>query len=130
MLTVSELFQLRRDLADIHQMRNWCAAPGVALRVLSGPLSNFHDLAANAAATAPIINVITSVGQVQRDPQNELTAEGIAAAKAKVATAAGRPHWRAPAARRRGRHLSPPSPRAHSVSRAAVRPGRASAAWS
>ncbi|MEW9551146.1 recombinase family protein [Nonomuraea sp. NPDC050783] len=74
-LTVSELFRLCRDLIDIHAVRDWCQARGVALRVLSGPLSNFHDLAANDATTALIINVITAVGQFQRDLQNELTAE-------------------------------------------------------
>ncbi|MFD1538718.1 recombinase family protein [Nonomuraea guangzhouensis] len=51
---------------------------GVVLRVLS----NFHDLAADDDANALIINVITAVGQFQRDLQNELTAEGIAAAEA------------------------------------------------
>lgn len=81
-LTVSELFRLCRDLTDIHAVRNWCQARGVVLRVLSGPLSNFHDLAAGDATTALIINVITAVGQFQRDLQNELTAEGIAAAEA------------------------------------------------
>lgn len=78
-LTVSELFRLCRDLTDIHAVRNWCQARGVVLRVLSGPLSNFHDLAADDATTTLIINVITAVGQFQRDLQNELTAEGIAA---------------------------------------------------
>jgi DNA invertase Pin-like site-specific DNA recombinase len=77
-LTVSEPFRLRRDLVDIHNVRAWCQARGVALRVLSGPLSNFHDLAANDATTALLINVITAVGQFQRELQNELTAEGIA----------------------------------------------------
>ncbi|MFI6793038.1 recombinase family protein [Nonomuraea sp. NPDC050383] len=38
-LTVSELFRLCRDLVDIHAVRDWCQARGVALRVLSGPLS-------------------------------------------------------------------------------------------
>ncbi|WP_326640043.1 recombinase family protein [Streptosporangium sp. NBC_01755] len=80
-LTVSELFRLCRDLVDIHAVRDWCAARGVALRVLSGPLSNFHDLAANDATTALLINVITAVGQFQRDLQNELTAEGVTAAE-------------------------------------------------
>jgi DNA invertase Pin-like site-specific DNA recombinase len=47
-----------------------------------GALSNFHDLAADDTTTALIINVITAVGQFQRDPQNDLTAEGIAAAEA------------------------------------------------
>ncbi|MET8990677.1 hypothetical protein ABZW49_34945 [Nonomuraea wenchangensis] len=50
--------------------------------VLPGPLSNLHDLAANDATTALLINVITAAGQFQRDLQNELTAEGIAAAEA------------------------------------------------
>ncbi|MET8145766.1 recombinase family protein [Sphaerisporangium sp. NPDC005288] len=81
-LTVSELFRLCRDLLDIHAVRGWCQARGVVLRVLSGPLSNFHDLAANDATTAVIINVITAVGQFQRDIQNELTVEAIAAAEA------------------------------------------------
>ena len=67
---------------DIHAVRDWCQARGVVLRVLSGPLSNFHDLASGDATTALIINVITAVGQFQRDLQNELTAEGIAAAEA------------------------------------------------
>ncbi|MEW9556272.1 recombinase family protein [Nonomuraea sp. NPDC050783] len=71
-----------RDLIDVHAVRDWCQARGVALRVLSGPLSNFHDLAANDATTALLINVITAVGQFQRDIQNELTVEGIAAAEA------------------------------------------------
>ncbi|MEW1846109.1 recombinase family protein, partial [Nonomuraea angiospora] len=102
-LTVSELFRLRRDLIDIHAVRDWCQARGVALRVLSGPLSNFHDLAANAATTALLINVLTAVGQFQRDLQNELTAEGIAAAEAEGATAAGRPRSPAPSFRTCGR---------------------------
>jgi DNA invertase Pin-like site-specific DNA recombinase len=81
-LTVSELFRLCRDLTDIHAVRDWCQARGVVLRVLSGPLSNFHDLAANDATTDLIINVLVAVGQFQRDLQNELTAGGIAAAEA------------------------------------------------
>jgi DNA invertase Pin-like site-specific DNA recombinase len=81
-LTVSELFRLCRDLIDIHNVRGWCQARGVTLRVLSGPLSNFQNLAANDATTDLIINVITAVGQFQRDLQNELTDEGIAAAEA------------------------------------------------
>ncbi|TMR93341.1 hypothetical protein EJK15_39815 [Nonomuraea basaltis] len=82
-LTVSELFRLCRDLMDIHAVRDWCQARGVVLRVLSGPLSNFQDLAADdATTTALITNVIIAVGQFQRDLQNELTAEGIAAAEA------------------------------------------------
>ncbi|WP_248958448.1 recombinase family protein [Sphaerisporangium perillae] len=126
-LTVSELFRLCRDLIDIHAVRDWCQARGVALRVLSGPLSNFHDLAANDATTALIINVITSVGQFQRDLQTELTAEGIAAAEAE-----GRYRGRPPAltdtqieeARSaftdQGASIAALA-RAHGVSRAAVR---------
>ncbi len=126
-LTVSELFRLCRDLIDIHQVRNWCQARGVALRVLSGPLSNFHDLAANDATTALIINVITSVGQFQRDLQNELTDEGIAAAEAE-----GRYRGRPPALdgtrrdqvrtafRDEGASIAALA-RTHGVSRAAIR---------
>jgi DNA invertase Pin-like site-specific DNA recombinase len=72
-LTVSELFRLCRDLTDIQAVRDWCQARGVALRVLSGPLSNFADLAANDAATDLIVNVLIAVGEFQRDLQNELT---------------------------------------------------------
>jgi DNA invertase Pin-like site-specific DNA recombinase len=92
-LTVSELFRLCRDLTDIQAVRDWCQARGVALRVLSGPLSNFADLAANDATTDLIVNVFIAVGQFQRDLQNELTAEGIAAAEAE-----GRYRGRPPAA--------------------------------
>jgi DNA invertase Pin-like site-specific DNA recombinase len=81
-LTVSELFRLCRDLSDIQAGRDWCQARGTALRVLSGPLSNFRDLAANDATTDLIVNVLIAVGQFQRDIQNELTGEGIAAAEA------------------------------------------------
>ncbi|MFJ2032938.1 recombinase family protein [Streptosporangium sp. NPDC087985] len=126
-LTVSELFRLCRDLVDIHNVRDWCQARGVALRVLSGPLSNFHDLAANDATTALLINVITAVGQFQRDLQNELTAEGIAAAEAE-----GRYRGRPPALDGDQREEARTAfqedgasiaalARAHGVSRAAVR---------
>ncbi|HVQ91904.1 MAG TPA: hypothetical protein VMU51_12795 [Mycobacteriales bacterium] len=37
------------------------------VRVLSGPLSNLHDLAANDATTALLINVINAVG-LSNDP--------------------------------------------------------------
>ncbi|MDL4817359.1 recombinase family protein [Actinomadura opuntiae] len=126
-LTVSELFRLCRDLIDIHSVRDWCTARGVALRVLSGPLSNFHDLAVNDPTTALLINVITAVGQFQRDLQNELTGEGIAAAEAQ-----GRYRGRPPAlngARRdevrtafrdNGSAIAALA-RIHGVSRAAVR---------
>lgn len=65
-----------RDLVDIHAVR------GVVLWVLPVSLSTFHDLAAGDATSALIINVIAGVGQFQRDLQEELTAEGIAAAEA------------------------------------------------
>jgi hypothetical protein len=57
-------------------------APRAPSRRIPAAPSNFHDLAADDATTALIINVITAVGQFQRDLQNELTAEGIAAAEA------------------------------------------------
>lgn len=126
-LTVSELFRLCRDLTDIHAVRDWCQARGVVLRVLSGPLSNFRDLAANDATTDLIINVLIAVGQFQRDLQNELTAEGIAAAEAE-----GRYRGRPPAlpgnlaGEVRSAYLDQGASiaalaRAHGVSRAAVR---------
>ncbi|WP_197048856.1 recombinase family protein [Streptosporangium roseum] len=126
-LTVSELFRLCRDLIDIHNVRGWCQARGVTLRVLSGPLSNFQNLAAGDATTDLIINVITSVGQFQRDLQNELTDEGIAAAEAE-----GRYRGRPPALsadqreeartayQERGTSIAALA-RAHGVSRAAIR---------
>jgi len=52
----------------------------VKLRVLSGPLSTITDLAATDATTTMLVNVLVSVGQFQRDLQNELTREGLAAA--------------------------------------------------
>ena len=126
-ITVSELFRLCRDLVDIHNVRAWCQARGVVLRVLSGPLSNFHDLAANDATTDLVINVITAVGQFQRDIQNELTVEGVAAAEAE-----GRYRGRPPALT--GANLEEVRStytdqgasiaalaRAHGVSRAAIR---------
>ncbi|WP_245656051.1 recombinase family protein [Microtetraspora fusca] len=124
---MSELFRLCRDLIDIHAVRDWCRARGVVLRVLSGPLSNFHNLAANEATTALIVNVITAVWQFQHDVQNELTAEGITAAEAE-----GRYHGRPPALagtqleevcsafRDQGASIAALA-RAHGVSRAAVR---------
>ena len=117
-LTVSELFRLCRDLTDIQAVRDWCQARGVALRVLSGPLSNFADLAANDATTDLIVNVLIAVGQFQRDLQNELTAEGIAAAEAE-----GRYRGQVLRRYRRTRHpqishgcqAQPGPPRLHSV---------------
>ena len=69
-----------RDLADILAAREWCRAHGVKLRVLSGPLSAVVDLAAGDATTTMLVNVLVSVGQFQRDLQNELTREGLVAA--------------------------------------------------
>jgi DNA invertase Pin-like site-specific DNA recombinase len=123
-LTVSELFRLCRDLVDIHAVRDWCQARGVALRVLSGPLSNFHDLAANDATTALLI---TAVGQFQRDLQNDLTAEGIAPAEAEgryrgrpPALDGGRREEVREAFREQGTSIAALA-RTHGVSRAAVR---------
>lgn len=126
-LTVSELFRLCRDLSDIQAVRDWCQARGTVLRVLSGPLSNFRDLAANDATTDLIVNVLIAVGQFQRDIQNELTDEGIVAAEAE-----GRYRGRPPALtgtpaeearmayQNQGASIAALA-RAHKVSRAAVR---------
>jgi DNA invertase Pin-like site-specific DNA recombinase len=126
-LTVSELFRLCRDLSDIQAVRDWCQARGTVLRVLSGPLSNFRDLAANDATTDLIVNVLIAVGQFQRDIQNELTGEGIAAAEAE-GRCRGRPPALAgaPAEQARAAYLEQGASiaalsRAHKVSRAAVR---------
>ena len=115
------------DPATTSAVRGWCQARGVALRVLSGPLSNFADLAANDATTDLIVNVLIAVGQFQRDLQNELTEEGIAAAEAE-GRYRGRPPAlsRAPAEEARTAYLEQGTSiaalaRAHGVSRAAVR---------
>jgi DNA invertase Pin-like site-specific DNA recombinase len=81
-LTVSELYRLCRDLADILAVRGWCQQHQVTLRVLSGALSGITDLAASDATTTMLVNVLVSVGQFQRDLQNELTRSGLAAARA------------------------------------------------
>jgi DNA invertase Pin-like site-specific DNA recombinase len=90
-LTVSELYRLCRDLADILAVREWCRAHGVKLRVLSGALSGIVDLAAADATTTMLVNVLVSVGQFQRDLQNELTRDGLAAAWAAGAKSGRRP---------------------------------------
>ena len=83
-LTVSELYRLCRDLQDILAVRTWCHDHSVKLRVLSGALSGITDLAATDATTTMLVNVLISVGQFQRDLQNELTREGLAAAWAQA----------------------------------------------
>jgi putative DNA-invertase from lambdoid prophage Rac len=90
-LTVSELYRLCRDLADILAVRDWCRAHEVKLRVLSGALSGIVDLAATDATTTMLVNVLVSVGQFQRDLQNELTRDGLAAAWAAGARSGRRP---------------------------------------
>ena len=97
-LTVSELYRLWRDLADILAVRDWCQQHGVKLRVLSGALSGITDLAAADATTTMLVNVLVSVGQFQRDLQNEFTREGLAAAWATGAS---------PGAARRSRRSAP-----------------------
>ncbi|REF00754.1 recombinase family protein [Thermomonospora umbrina] len=120
-LTVSELFRLCRDLVDIHAVRDWCQARGVVLRAPFGPLSNFHDLAADDATTALII----AVGQFQRDLQNELTVEGIAEAEGRYrgwppALAGARLEDVRSAFREQGASIAVRA-RTHGASRAAVR---------
>ncbi|MBB5158265.1 recombinase family protein [Saccharopolyspora phatthalungensis] len=91
MRSVSELYRLCRDLADILAVRDWCRAHGVKLRVLSGALSGIVDLAATDATTTMLVNVLVSVGQFQRDLQNELARDGLAAAWAQGAKSGRRP---------------------------------------
>lgn len=90
-LTMSELYRLCRDLADILDVREWCRERGVKLRVLSGALSGIVDLAAADATTTMLVNVLVSVGQFQRDLQNELTREGLTAAWAAGSRSGRRP---------------------------------------
>jgi DNA invertase Pin-like site-specific DNA recombinase len=90
-LTVSELFRLCRDLADIIAVRAWCQQKKVRLRVLSGALSNLVDLAATDATTTMLVNVVVSVGQFQRDLANENTRDGLAAAWAEGKRSGRRP---------------------------------------
>jgi len=90
-LTVSEIYRPCRDLADILAAREWCRAHGVKLRVLSGPLSSIVDLAATDATTTMLVNVLVSVGQFQRDLQNELTRDGLAAVRAQGVRSGRRP---------------------------------------
>jgi putative DNA-invertase from lambdoid prophage Rac len=85
------LYRLCRDLADILAVREWCRAHRVKLRVLSGALSGIVDLAATDATTTMLVNVLVSVGQFQRDLQNELTRDGLAAAWANGAKSGRRP---------------------------------------
>ncbi|GAA0950171.1 hypothetical protein GCM10009560_69280 [Nonomuraea longicatena] len=44
---VDEAAGVAVPVGDVQNVRAWCQARGVALRILSGPLSNFHDLAAD-----------------------------------------------------------------------------------
>jgi DNA invertase Pin-like site-specific DNA recombinase len=90
-LTVSELYRLCRDLSDILAVRDWCQQHQVKLRVLSGALSNITDLAATDATTTMLVNIVVSVGQFQRDLQNELTRQGLAAAWVAGSTSGRRP---------------------------------------
>src|SRR3954447_6652895 len=90
-LTVSELYRLCRDLADILAVRDWCQRHQVKLRVLSGALSSITDLAATDATTTMLVNIVVSVGQFQRDLQNELTRDGLSAAWAAGSVSGRRP---------------------------------------
>ena len=90
-LTVSELYRICRDLADIIAVRAWCQEHQIQLRVLSGALSNIVDLAATDATTTMLVNIVVSVGQFQRDLQNEATRDGLAAAWSEGKTSGRRP---------------------------------------
>ncbi|HEX8345297.1 MAG TPA: recombinase family protein [Actinoplanes sp.] len=83
--------RLCRDLADILALRAWCQQHQVQLRVLSGALSNFTDLAATDATTTMLVNIVVSVGQFQRDLQNEQTRDGLHAGWAKGQSPAAGP---------------------------------------
>lgn len=91
-IKVAELFRLCRDLEDVIAVTKWCRARRISLRVLSGALSNIVDLAADDATTVMYVGILASVGQFQRDLQNELTRDGL-----RAANAAGRFGGRRPA---------------------------------
>lgn len=127
-LVVSELYRLCRDLADILAVRAWCQQNEVKLRALSGALSNIVDLAATDATTTMLVNVVVSVGQFQRDLQNELTRQGLAAARAAGKISGRRPRHtelgatdRIRTAYREGGASIAALAREHQVSRAAIR---------
>ena len=126
-LTVSELYRLCRDLADILAVRAWCQQHDVHLRVLSGALSNITDLAATDATTTMLVNIVVSVGQFQRDLQNELTRQGLAAAWAAGSTSGRRPRHAQLGVTDQIRHAYRDGAsiaalaREHGVSRAAIR---------
>lgn len=126
-LTVSELYRLCRDLTDILSVRGWCQQHQVKLRVLSGALSGITNLASTDATTTMLVNVLVSVGQFQRDLQNELTRDGLAAARAAGRTGGRRPRLaqlgaveEARRAWRDGASIAALA-RTHHVSRAAIR---------
>jgi transposase-like protein len=117
------LYRLCRDLADILAVRDWCQQHQVKLRVLSGALSGITNLAATDATTTMLV----SVGQFQRDLQNELTREGLAATWANGSTSGRRPRLaqlgatdQARQAYRDGTSIAALA-REHGVSRGAIR---------
>ncbi|HEY3692833.1 MAG TPA: hypothetical protein VGL46_21535 [Pseudonocardiaceae bacterium] len=59
--------------------------------VAADAASGIVDLAAGDATTTMLVNVLVSVGQFQRDLQNELTRDGLAAARAAGARSGRRP---------------------------------------
>ncbi|WP_019900473.1 recombinase family protein [Salinispora arenicola] len=58
--TVSELYRLCRDLADILAVRGWCQQHQVKLHVLAGSLSGITDLAATDTTTTMLVSVGSS----------------------------------------------------------------------
>ncbi|MBP2477644.1 hypothetical protein JOF53_006516 [Crossiella equi] len=71
-ITVSEVYRLCRDLADILAVRDWCGAREVKLRVLSGSWSGIVDLTAawRAGSTSgrrPRLAELGVVEQVRAD---------------------------------------------------------------
>lgn len=126
-VTVAELYRLCRDVADVLAVRAWCQEHDVRLRVLSGALSAITDLAGADATTTMLVNVLVSVGQFQRDLQNEMTRGGLAAARATYVRSARRPQVGVLGRREEVRRAYQDGAsiislsRTHGVSRAAIR---------
>lgn len=102
--------------------------------MLSGALSGITDLASTDATATMLVNVLISVGQLQRDLQNELTREGLAAAWAQgpiwTPTTGRRPRGTgggAPGIQRKGEHRRPGPPPPRQPGRDPHRRGRPAA---
>ncbi|SDD68783.1 Resolvase, N terminal domain [Actinokineospora iranica] len=92
-LTVSELYRLCRDLADILAVRERCQRHEVKLRVLSGALSGIVDLVATDVTITMLVNALVSVGRFQRDLQTNSPATARPSPGQAARSPAAAPAW-------------------------------------